>query len=267
MPLYPLPPSSNESVIDNEKNVWQMAINAKSKCTSKKKNFKKVKIIFTTGKSRCLRRADEFSPSSPQPARTCTCIMPSVLCVQGRFSGGSASIVKWARRQSQTVEEEYEFYVFFFLFLFLHADIAQKRPAGVDIPILSVELERVPTSAFKSNKAQSTSANDRRLRACTRWLPWRSENDSQHSWDMTLQAPPPYWFFFFFEKEKKKGRRGKEGERVENLGQGDFFAVDRTTNRVQTPSPRYERSFVCPRCVKFWDDPLGKICLYRNYRN
>ena len=41
MPLYPLPPSSNESVIDNEKNVWQMAFNAKSKCSSKKKNFKK----------------------------------------------------------------------------------------------------------------------------------------------------------------------------------------------------------------------------------
>ena len=34
-----------------------------------------------------------------------------------------------------------------------------------------------------------------------------------------------------------------------------FFAVDRTTNRVQTPSPPYESSFVCPRRVKFWDDP------------
>ena len=82
-----------------------------------------------------------------------------------------------------------------FLFLFLHADIAQKQPAGVDIPILSVELERVPTSAFNSYKAQSTSANDRRLHACTRWLPWRSENDSQHFRDMTLQAPPPFFLF------------------------------------------------------------------------
>ena len=35
-----------------------------------------------------------------------------------------------------------------------------------------------------------------------------------------------------------------------------FFTVDRTTNRVQTPSLPYESSFVCPRCVKFWDDPL-----------
>ena len=28
-----------------------------------------------------------------------------------------------------------------------------------------------------------------------------------------------------------------------------------TMKRVQTPSPQYESSFVCPR-VKFWDDPL-----------
>ena len=30
MALYPLPPSSNESVIDNGRNVWQMALNAES---------------------------------------------------------------------------------------------------------------------------------------------------------------------------------------------------------------------------------------------
>ena len=99
-----------------------------------------------------------------------------------------------------------------FLFLFLHADIAQKRPAGVDIPILSVELERVPTSAFNSYKAQSTSANDRRLHARTRWLPWRSENDSQHFRDMTLQAPPPFFYFNFFfwgDEERKARKRGR----------------------------------------------------------
>ena len=216
--------------------------------------------------------------------------MPYVLCVQGRFPGGSASIVKWAKRQSQTVEEEYEFYVFFFVSFSAcrHCSKAAGRCRYTDTrgrwkknctnshkkrfffvavganfffnapfpAILSVELERVPTSAFNSYKAQSTSANDRRLHARTRWLPWRSENDSQHFRDMTLQAPPPFFYFNFFFEEMKKGRRGREGERVENLGQGDFFAVDRTTNRVQTPSPRYESSFVCPRCVKFWDDPL-----------
>ena len=58
--------------------------------------------------------------------------------------------------------------------------------------------------------------------------------------DLTLQAPQReivFFFFFFF-----------------------FFAVDRTTNWVQTPSPRYESSFVCPRRVKFWDDPLKGCC-------
>ena len=30
-----------------------------------------------------------------------------------------------------------------------------------------------------------------------------------------------------------------------------FFTVNRTTNRVQTPSLPYESSFVCPRCVNF----------------
>ena len=101
-----------------------------------------------------------------------------------------------------------------FLFLFLHADIAQKRPAGVDIPILSVELELVPTSAFNSYKAQSTSANDRRLHACTRWLPWRSENDSQHFRDMTLQAPPPFFFLIFFLRRRwrKEGEEERENE-------------------------------------------------------
>ena len=50
-----------------------------------------------------------------------------------------------------------------------------------------------------------------------------------------------------------------------------FVTVDRTTNWVQTPSLPYESSFVCPRCVNFWDDPLARqwwlhfrlsLCLY-----
>ena len=55
-----------------------------------------------------------------------TCPINVVCLMQGRFPGGSASIAKWTRRQSQTVEERYDFY--FFLFL-----QARKRAAGADL--------------------------------------------------------------------------------------------------------------------------------------
>ena len=65
---------------------------------------------------------------------------------------------------------------------------------------LGVELERVPTSAFKSALDiwdWSTTF------ACVHPLPWRLDNDSQHFFgDLTLQAPHAarlrFFFFFFF---------------------------------------------------------------------
>ena len=79
MALYPLPPSSNESVIDNGRNVWQMAMH-----------------IILVLPNNCSN---------------------NVVCLtQGRFPGSSASIAKWTRRLfwSWTVEEKYDFYFSFF---------------------------------------------------------------------------------------------------------------------------------------------------------
>ena len=64
--------------------------------------------------------------------------------------------------------EEYDF-SFFFLFL-----QAQKRAGGVDL--LGVELERVPTNAFKS---AIDICDWSTTFACVHPLPWRSDNDSQ----------------------------------------------------------------------------------------
>ena len=53
-------------------------------------------------------------------------------------------------------------------------------------------------------------------------------------WDLTLQALQRKWVFFCF-----------------------YCWLHNESG--PNPSP-YESSFVCPRCVKFWDDPLGNIC-------
>ena len=112
MALYPLPPSSNESVIDNERNVWQMTLRCRiqdyvSNRPATHKGVHKTLVI--------VRRCPIKYPSSLQPAPTWTCFNVASLAhahMQGRFPGGSESIVKWARRQSRTVEE-YDFYPFF----------------------------------------------------------------------------------------------------------------------------------------------------------
>ena len=172
----------------------------------------------------------------------------NVFCLtQGRFPGGSASIAKWTWRQSCTVKERYDFY--FFFSVFLHA---QKRTAGVDL-CHSVELERVPVIAYLAPsinlafKSQSISAMDwLQPHACTSRLFARTCSRSCNNLMghfigdlLFMQAPQRdrshfFSFFpFFF-----------------------FVTVDRTTNRVQTPSLPYESLFVCPRYVNFWDDPL-----------
>ena len=108
MALYPLPPSSNESVIDNGEIIKCMAdvqIYFKDRLWRLTKAFTKCSLsIEGTG--------FQWNPhSSSQPAQT----MSSVSRMQGRLPGGSASIAKRTIRQSQTVEEEYmyDFYSFF----------------------------------------------------------------------------------------------------------------------------------------------------------
>ena len=86
--------------------------------------------------------------------------MPSVLPMQGRFPGGSASIVKWARRQSRTVEE-YDFYFFFFSF-----SACENQAGGVGNSV-SNWSECLPAPS----KAHLTSAIDRpRSHVCTHCL-------------------------------------------------------------------------------------------------
>ena len=133
-------------------------------------------------------------------------------------------------------------------FFFLRA---KKQAAGVNLqcrtgvsaclspPILAFNL------AFKS---QSISAMDRLqphartsclfcldLFEITQWIAtlyWRFALICKRRSTIGRRSCLFFFFFFFF-----------------------FFSVDRTTNRVQTPSLPYESSFVCPRCVNFWDDP------------
>ena len=136
MPLYPLPPSSNESVIDNERNVWQMAFNAKSKCTSKKKtlkskdHFSRLAKVFTKGRWIFSFFATTCSNMYMYNAiiMSCACRDASLEVQRPLWNEQGDNLKKSKKNTSSTCS---------FLFLFLHADIAQKRPAGVDIPILS----------------------------------------------------------------------------------------------------------------------------------
>ena len=72
------------------------------------------------------------------------------------------------------------------------------------------------------------------------WICWRSRHDfRQFFWDLLLSA-------------SASAAAGSGNGRASFFF---FFTVDRTTNRVQTPSLPYESSFVCPRRANFWDDP------------
>ena len=179
----------------------------------------------------------------------------NVFCLtQGRFPGGSASIAKWTWRQSCTVEElwRYNFYLFFSVFLH-----AQKRTAGVDLQCWTGGLvEQVSVNAYLAPSIITWPSKANRY---LRWIDCsrmhappaffartclRSRNDlrqfnlleicsqCKHHSAISRAFLSFFFFFFFF-----------------------FVNVDRTTNRVQTPSLPYESSFVCPRCVNFWDDP------------
>ena len=84
MALYPLPPSSNESVIDNGRNVCQLALrcrvqdyvnNRLSRLTKRSYSFK--------GAIKILLRHNLLQPEHV--------LMPSqFLCMQGRLPGSSA---------------------------------------------------------------------------------------------------------------------------------------------------------------------------------
>ena len=114
--------------------------------------------------------------------------MPSVLPMQGHFPGGSASIVKWARRQSRTVEE-YDFYFFFFLFCM------RKSGRVVLINLVSNWSECLPSSS----KAHLTSAINRpRSHVCTHCLGDRritTRNTFLEIWPCKLRSSTVFFFF------------------------------------------------------------------------
>ena len=144
MALYPLPPSSNESVIDNGRSVWQMAMHA-------------VSSFFVT-----------------------TCPANVVCLTQGRFP--EDSIAKGTRRQSRTVKEEYDFYFFStFFVLFLHA---RKRAAGVDLQCRTGASACLASSTWPSKANQYLQWIDCSHIACTSrhfsWTSSRSRNDLRH---------------------------------------------------------------------------------------
>ena len=114
--------------------------------------------------------------------------MSSLLCMQGRFPGGSASIVKWARRQSRTVEE-YDFTFFSF---------SACLKAGGWCRSTRYWTGASPTSAFKS---AIDICDWSTTFACVHPLPWRSDNDSQHvfwRFDPASSAARLLFLFFFF---------------------------------------------------------------------
>ena len=159
MALYPLPPSSNESVIDNGRNVWQVYF---------KDRLWRLTKAFTEHSLPIEGIGFQWNPrSTSQAAQT----MPSVSRMQGRFPGGSASIAKRTRRQSRSIEEEYDFYSFFFLSACSKADGRCK----------SIRY-RTGASACAFNLAFKSSIDIYWLTAsaCMHLPPWRSGNDPEH---------------------------------------------------------------------------------------
>ena len=163
-----------------------------------------------------------------------------VRLTQRRFPGRSASIAKWTRRQSRTVEENR---ISTFFFLFLHP---QKQAAGVDLQCwIGASACHCLFSAFNlAFKSQSISAMNRlQPHACTSCLLLGLVRD--HA--MTCSTLLEICSFL------------QATQRDRSTIALFFFTVDRTTNRVQTPSLPYESSFVCPRYANLWDDPLTAI--------
>ena len=167
---------------------------------------------------------------------------PNVVCLtQGRFP--EDSIAKCTRRKSRTVKQKYDSCFFSTFFPFLHA---RKREAGVDLQCRTGAsachcLFSVFNLAFKSNRYLRW-IDCSHIACISRLFSWTSSrlrNDSRHFMRFTLICK----------------RRSAIGRRSCFIF---FFTVDRTTNRVQTPSLPYESSFVCPRRANFWDDPLRK---------
>ena len=229
MALYPLPPSSNESVIDNGGIVWQAA-------------FLTVQVYFKDRLWWLTKAFTKHLYRSKVPVSNEILVLRHNLLKQCRLSHACRdaslevqprSIEKRTRRQCRTVEEEYDFYSFFSFSTCSKADCrcrSTRRQTGASATLCSAfDL------AFKSaiDICRSTAS------ACVHLSPWRSGNRTEHFLEIWLcsckHRRAAHWqsrFFFFF-----------------------FFTVDRTTKQVQPPSPRYESSFVCPRRAKFWDDP------------
>ena len=204
MALYPLPPYSNESVIDNGRSVWQMAMY----------------IIL---------------------------VLPHSLLKQCRLSH-VAGTLPWSlagqrplqNEQGDLLEPREEKQDFFLLFLH-----AQKRAAGVDL--------QCPANWSKFLSAPST---------------WPSKANRYLGWIVCSCMHAPAAFFAWTCSRSRNDLRRFIGDFLFNnckrrsaIGRRScfffffFLTVDRTTNRVLTPSLPYESSFVCPRCANFWDDP------------
>ena len=209
MALHPLPPSSNESVIDNGSNVWQMAVH----------------MILV------------LSHNLPKQCRL-----------------SHAGMLPWRSRQhplrneqEDNLEQSNKNTISTF-FPFLHG---QKQAAGVVLKCRTgvSACHCLQPGLQKPINICDESIDCSRMHAPSAFFAWtclRSRNDLRHfighlllSASAAARSVDGRAFFF-------------------------FFTVDRTTNRVQTPSLPYESSFVCPRCVNFWDDSLpSKSWLFR----
>ena len=168
-----------------------------------------------------------------------TCSNNVVCLSQGRFPGGSASIAKWTRRQSRTVEEN----TILLFYLFLHA---QKWVASVD------EC-RTEADACHASPAPI----------------WRLQPGLQKPINDISDgsAPPAFFCLDLFEIAQWLANTLLDICSYLQLGQAPqcdwltvalfFFFFSRLHNESgPNPSLPYESSFVCPRCANFLDDPL-----------
>ena len=169
MALYPLPPSSNESVIDNGRSVWQMAMH----------------IILVLPHN---------------------CSNNVVCLTQGRFPGCSASIAKWTKETILILNSRRKIR-FLLFFLFLHAQKWVAGVDECRSGCLSCITYLAPSTWPSIWKSQSTrSAMD--LHRLPFLLGSRSRNDLQHFiGDLLLSASAAVrlvdgrafcLFFFFF---------------------------------------------------------------------
>ena len=187
--IYPLPPSSNESVTDNGRNII-MADGLNSPDLLQRSSFTTRKGVHQT---LVIDRRCPFPMKSSFFETTCS---NNVVCLThaGALPWRLSVHCEKTRRQSRTVEEKYDFCSFS---LFLHA---QKLMAGVDLPDVETGAS---ASAF--NLAFKSAIDICRLTdsVCVHLPPSRSGSDPEHFFEIRCckhRRAAHWWsrFFFFF---------------------------------------------------------------------